>query len=172
MSKMLAELKTKGSSEKVGKGKGILVKGESGLLVRLAKCCNPVPGDQIVGYITRGRGVSVHIIDCKNIANNPDEYERLIEVAWDIGTSDSKYRVAIQINSNNNTGVMANIMMVASESKVSITSVTAKVDEKNKSATITLGLEVSSLDHLEYIMAKMRRVKNVYSVYRYLTSGG
>lgn len=169
MSKMLAELKTKNTGEKT-KGSSILVKGESGLLVHLAKCCNPVPGDQIVGYITRGRGVSVHMIDCKNITNNKEEFERMIEVSWDLGSADGKYRVTIQIVSNNNTGVMANVMMVASESKVNITSVSAKVDEKNSTAQITIGLEVNNNDHLEYIMGKMRRVKDVHSVGRYLAS--
>lgn len=172
MSKMLAELKTKSNHDK--SGQGILVKGESGLLVRLAKCCNPVPGDQIVGYITRGRGVSVHMLDCKNIASNPEEFARIIDVAWDMGTfsAHNKYKVTIQITAMNTPGVLANIMMVASEAKVNISSVTAKVDDKTKSATITLGLDVDSLDHLEYIMGKMRRVKDVFSVYRYLSSGG
>lgn len=169
MSKMLAELKTKNTGEKT-KGSSVLVKGESGLLVHLAKCCNPVPGDQIVGYITRGRGVSVHMIDCKNITNNKEEFERMIEVSWDLGSADGKYRVTIQIVSNNNTGVMANVMMVASESKVNITSVSAKVDDKNSTAQITIGLEVNNHDHLEYIMGKMRRVKDVHSVGRYLAS--
>ena len=171
MSEMLAELKTKSSGEKT-KGRGILVKGESGLLVRLAKCCNPVPGDQIVGYITRGRGVSVHLLDCTNIKNNKEEYERMIEVSWDIDSADSKYKVTIQILSNNNTGAMANIMMVASETKVNISSMSAKIDEKNKTAQIMLGIEVNSQDHLEYIMGKMRRVKDVHSVVRYISSGG
>lgn len=172
MSEMLAELKTKSSGSEKSKGRGILVKGESGLLVRLAKCCNPVPGDQIVGYITRGRGVSVHLIDCTNITGNKEEYERIIEVSWELDSSDSKYKVTIQILSNNSTGVMANIMMVASESKINISSVSAKVDEKTKTAQIMLGIEVNSYDHLEYIMGKMRRVKDVHTVSRYISSGG
>lgn len=169
MSKMLAELKTKSSGEKA-KGSGILVKGESGLLVHLAKCCNPVPGDQIVGYITRGRGVSVHMIDCKNITNNKEEFERMIDVTWAIDSSASKYKVTIQIVSNNNPGVLANIMMVASETKVNIGSVSARIDEKNSTAQITMGIDVNNNDHLEYIMGKMRRVKDVHSVGRYLSS--
>ena len=172
MSEILAELKTKSTGSEKSRGRGILVKGESGLLVRLARCCNPVPGDQIVGYITRGRGVSVHLIDCTNITGNKEEYERIIEVAWDIDSSDSKYKVTIQILSNNSTGVMANIMMVASESKINISSVSAKVDEKTKTAQIMMGIEVNSHDHLEYIMGKMRRVKDVHTVSRYMSSGG
>ena len=169
MSKMLAELKTRSSGEK-SKGGSVLVKGEAGLLVHLAKCCNPVPGDQIVGYITRGRGVSVHMIDCKNITNNKEEFERMIEVSWDLGSESSKYQVTIQIISNNKPGVMANVMMVASEAKVNISSVTAKADEKNNNFQIMVGIEVNSNDHLEYIMGKMRRVKDVHSVGRYLSS--
>lgn len=82
LSQLLADLKPKSVNRKAGHG--ILVKGEAGLLVRLARCCNPVPGDVITGYITRGRGVSVHRADCSNIPTDPTEYERMIEVDWDI----------------------------------------------------------------------------------------
>lgn len=169
ISQMLAELKPR--SPKSKSGHGVLVKGESGLMVRLAKCCNPVPGDLIVGYITRGRGVSVHRADCTNVLNNKEEYERMIEVMWDVAR-DALYKVTIQVNAADRPGVLTDIMMVASESKVNISAVNART-EKNKTATVTVSLEISTKEQLEYIMSKMRRVKNVYSVSRYnATAGG
>lgn len=163
ISQMLSALKPRSSKNKASHG--ILVKGESGLMVRLAKCCNPVPGDVIVGYITRGRGVSVHRADCTNVLNNEEEYERMIEVMWDIAT-DSVYKVTIQVNAADRPGVLTDIMMVASEAKMNISAVNART-EKNKTATVTLSLEITSRERLEYIMSKMRRVKNVYSVSRH-----
>ncbi len=168
ISQMLAELKPR--SPKSKSGHGVLVKGESGLMVRLAKCCNPVPGDVIVGYITRGRGVSVHRADCTNVLNNKEEYERMIEVMWDVAR-DALYKVTIQVNAADRPGVLTDIMMVASESKVNISAVNART-EKNKTATVTVSLEISTKEQLEYIMSKMRRVKNVYSVSRYNASSG
>ena len=168
ISQMLAGLKPKSSKSKASHG--ILVKGESGLMVRLAKCCNPVPGDMIVGYITRGRGVSVHRADCTNVLNNEEEYERMIEVMWDIAT-DALYKVTIQVNAADRPGVLTDIMLVASEAKMNISAVNART-EKNKTATVTLSLEISAKEQLEYIMSKMRREKNVYSVSRYNAGAG
>lgn len=165
---LLSELKPKRTTSK--SSHGILVKGESGVMVRLARCCNPVPGDVIVGYITRGRGVSVHRADCNNILNNPEEYERIIEVEWDIGGGNI-YKVPIEITCADRSGVLSEILMVASETKTNVSSVNAKT-LKNKSATITLSLEISNLTQLENIMTKMRRVKDVYSVQRAAPSAG
>jgi len=166
VSRLLAELKPKRAKKQ--DSHGILVKGESGVLVKLARCCNPVPGDIIIGYITRGRGVSVHRADCPNILNNSAEHDRMIEVAWDINT-DSSYKVAIEVIANDRLGLLTDIMSVASETKISITSVNAKVS-KNKVANIELILEISNISELELVMAKMRRVKDVYSVHRSIPS--
>lgn len=162
LTQILSELKPKHSKSKASHG--ILVEGESGLLVRLARCCNPVPGDAIVGYITKGRGVSVHRADCPNILNQPEEYERMIEVSWDINT-DTKYKVAIEVSCMDRPGLLTDIMMVPSENKTNIASVNART-YKNKTATVTLILEINNLAQLEIIMAKMRRIKDVFSVYR------
>lgn len=159
---LLADLKPKRTKSK--NSHGILVKGESGLMVRLARCCNPVPGDSIVGYITRGRGVSVHRADCPNVLNEPEEYERMIEVNWDIAT-DAAYQVLIEVQAIDRSGLLSDILMVLSETKTNASSVNAKV-QKNKMANITLHLEISNIDQLEHIMTKIRRVKDVYSVYR------
>lgn len=163
LSELLAELKPRKSKAKASHG--ILVKGEEGIMVKLARCCNPIPGDTVIGYITRGSGVSVHRADCPNVlSNNPDEQSRLIEVSWDVGI-DSVYKVNIVITSVNRPGMMADIMMATSEAKLNIFSLNCRTD-KNKVATTHIGLDISSLEQLEYIMNRIRRMKGVYSVER------
>ncbi|BBB92875.1 MAG TPA: bifunctional (p)ppGpp synthetase/guanosine-3',5'-bis(diphosphate) 3'-pyrophosphohydrolase [Methylomusa anaerophila] len=168
ISAVLAELKPKRTKSKASHG--ILVKGESGLMVRLARCCNPLPGDEIVGYITRGRGVSVHRADCPNILNNPEEYERMIEVSWDL-TGNSLYKVSIEIVGMDRSNLLSDIMMITADSKVSVTSLNARV-QKNKTVVINIDLDIANLLQLEYIMTKMRRVVDVYNVHRTTQTGG
>lgn len=168
LSALLAELKPRKS--KANASHGILVKGEEGIMVKLARCCNPIPGDRIVGYITRGSGVSVHRADCPNVlSNNPEEQSRLIEVSWDVGIN-SMYKVNIVITSMDRTGMMADIMMATSEAKINIFSLNCKTD-KNKMATTHIGLDINSLEQLEYIMNRIRRMKGVYSVERVVSNG-
>jgi len=159
---IIGEIKPKKTKNK--SSHGVLVKGEAGVMVRLARCCNPVPGDEIVGYITRGRGVSVHRTDCPNLLGSREEFERMIEVEWDIAP-DSLYRVPIEIACVDRAGILSEILMLASEAKINVSSVNAKT-HKTKMATIYLSLEISSLNQLEIIMNKIRRVKDVYSVQR------
>ena len=167
MSQVLAELKPKRSKSKGSHG--ILVKGEGGLMVRLARCCTPVPGDVIVGYITRGRGVSVHRVDCPNISAEPDEYERMIEVEWDTSTDDL-YKVTIEITAMDRPGMLTDIMMVLSEHKINASTVNAKTF-KDKRATISLCIDTRNTNQLENIMAKMKRVRDVYAVHRAASTG-
>lgn len=167
LSDLLAELKPRKSKAKASHG--ILVKGEAGLMVKLARCCNPIPGDPVIGYITRGSGVSVHRADCPNVlTNNPEEQSRLIDVSWDVGL-DSVYKVNILITSMDKTGIIADIMMVTTDAKLNIFSMVCKTD-KNKVANIHLGLDINSLDQLEYFMNRIRRMKGVYSVERVLSN--
>ncbi len=168
ISQMLAELKPK--RKKSQAGQGILVKGESGLLVRLAKCCNPVPGDPIIGYITRGRGVSVHRADCLNVLNNREEFERMIDVGWDIDVGQT-YKVTIQVTAADKPGVLAELMAVTAEIKVNISSLHVKTSQKNKTALATMELEITGLPQLEHIINRMRRLKDVYSAERYNAGG-
>lgn len=163
ISQLLADLKPKRTTRSKA-SHGILVKGESGVMVKLSRCCNPVPGDPIVGYITRGRGVSIHRADCTNIVPSQEDYDRIIEVSWDAATDDV-YRVTVEVSAMDRPGMLTDIMMVTSEIKLNVSSVNAKV-LKNKMATITLCLEISSLSQLEQVMTKMRRIKDVYSVHR------
>ena len=144
---------------------GILVKGEPGILVRLAKCCSPVPGDPIVGFITRGRGVSVHRADCPNIKLDGEDMERLIDVEWDYVSNDA-FEVNMEIVAYDRTGIMAEIMAVLAEMKISILSVNAKVNE-NKNVTIHMGISIKDLAQFEFIATKLRRLKDVYKVQRY-----
>lgn len=166
VSEMLASLKPK--TKKNTSSHGVLVEGEAGVMVRLAKCCNPIPGDMIVGYITRGRGVSVHRADCPNIKLDTSAYERMIDVGWDI-TTDTIYKVTVEVNCADRAGVMAEVMTVPSEMKINISSINART-HKNNTATIVIELEISNNTQIETIMTKLRRVKDVYSVYRAIPS--
>ena len=142
----------------------VLVKGESGLLVRLSKCCSPVPGDPIIGFVTRGRGVSVHRADCPNVRLDED-VDRLIDVEWDYGMSES-FEVNMEISAYDRTGMIADIMAALAEMKISITSINAKVSE-TKSVTIHLGISIKDLAQFEFVATKIRRLKDVYKVQRF-----
>ena len=146
----------------------MLVEGESGLLVRLARCCNPIPGDPITGFVTKGRGVSVHRPDCPNVLRDND-LSRMIEVSWDIGL-DKDYTVEIEIVCNDKSGVLAELLAVPSEMKINIHSVNANPNRSNKTSTVVMGLDVKNATQVAQIMTKMRRLKNVYSVSRALSS--
>ena len=169
ISEMLAELKPRKTKAKGSHG--ILVKGEDGIMVKLARCCNPIPGDPIVGYITRGSGVAVHRADCPNVlSNKPEEQSRLIDVAWDISL-DSVYKVNIFITANDRANLVGDILTITSESKLNIFSMNCKAD-KNKLATMEFGIDITSLEQLEYIMNRIRRLKGVYSVERIVSGRG
>lgn len=167
LAQVLAELKPRKS--KARSSHGILVKGEEGIMVKLARCCNPIPGDPVIGYITRGSGISVHRADCPNVlSSNPEEQKRLIEVAWDVGINDV-YKVNIMITSGDRPGIMSEIMNIVSEAKVNISSLNCHTD-KNKIAILHMGLDIVSLEQLEYVMNKIRRMKGVFTVERVLST--
>lgn len=146
-------------------GTGILVKGEPGLLVRLAKCCSPVPGDPIIGFITRGRGVSVHRADCPNVTHGQNDVDRLIDVEWDYD-SNERFEVNMEIVAYDRTGIMAEIMATLAEMKISILSVNAKTSD-TKNVTIHMGISIKDLAQFEFVATKIRRLKDVYAVERY-----
>jgi guanosine-3',5'-bis(diphosphate) 3'-pyrophosphohydrolase len=169
LTQLLAELKPRRSKAK--SSHGILVKGEDGIMVKLARCCNPIPGDPVVGYITRGSGISVHRADCPNVlSNNPEEQKRLIDVTWDIAT-DSVYKANILITTVDKPGIMVDIMMAISESKVNINKLDCRTD-KRKVANINMGLDITNLDQLYVIMSRIKRIKGVYNVEREVTETG
>ena len=169
VSKMLSELKQPQHNGKKSKSShGVLVEGESGLLVRLARCCNPIPGDPITGYVTRGRGVSVHRSDCPNVLKDTD-FSRMIEVGWDIGL-DKVYTVELEIVGNDKSGMLTSVLAVPTEMKINIHSVNASPNRSNKTSTIMLGLEVRNSTQVTQIMTKLRRLKDVFSVTRKMGS--
>lgn len=146
-------------------GTGILVKGESGVMVRMAKCCSPVPGDDIIGYITRGRGISVHRADCKALSHTPEDMERMIEVSWDVASTES-FHVGIDIVGYDRTGILLDVMAVLSELKINISNINAKVNEDNKNVHISMSIEIKDISQLDFVMTKLRRIREVYSVQR------
>ena len=145
--------------------RGVLVEGERGFVVRLAKCCNPIPGDEIAGYITRGRGVSVHRADCPNVLSGAADVNRMIEVSWD-ATNDEIYTVELEIVCEDKTGVLADLIAVPAEMKLNLHSIHAVPNKTNKTSTVNLGVEVVNAAQVQTLMNKLRRVENVYSVAR------
>ena len=165
VSALLSEIKQRPKSGNQRKtSHGILVEGESGFFVRLAKCCNPIPGDPIAGYITRGRGVSVHRADCPNILSGTD-IERMIEVSWDVDV-DRDYTVEIEIVCNDKSGVLSQLLAMPAEMKLNIHSVHAAPNKSNKTSTIDLVVYVKDADQVSKLMNQMRRLEEVYSVSR------
>lgn len=161
---IIEKLKVQGA-KKAKNGTGILVKGEPGVMVRMAKCCNPVPGDDIIGYITRGRGVSVHRSDCTSLGHTPEDLERMIEVSWDESSSES-FHVGIDIQAYDRPGLLMEVMAVLSELKITITNMNAKVLENTKNVIINIVVEIRDISQLDFVMTKLRRIREVYTVQR------
>lgn len=161
---IIEKLKVQGA-KKAKNGTGVLVKGEPGVMVRMAKCCNPVPGDDIIGYITRGRGVSVHRSDCTSLGHTPEDLERMIEVSWDEASSES-FHVGIDIQAYDRSGILMEVMAVLSELKITITNMNAKVLENTKNIMINIVVEIRDISQLDFVMTKLRRIREVYTVQR------
>lgn len=145
---------------------GVCVKGIDNLLVRFARCCNPVPGDDIVGYVTRGRGVSVHRSDCANLPATGDgeEAARVIEVDWE-SSVEANYSVDIEVTGHDRNGLLNEVLQAVSESKTNISAVTGRSD-KNKMAMIHMTILIRNTDHLQSVVERIKRVKDVYTVHR------
>ncbi|MWV45492.1 RelA/SpoT family protein [Paenibacillus sp. HJL G12] len=145
---------------------GVRVKGIDNLLVRFARCCNPVPGDDIVGYVTRGRGVSVHRADCPNLptSDEGEEAARVIEVEWETEI-EANYSVDIEITGHDRNGLLNEVLQAVSESKTNMSAVTGRSD-KNKMALIHMTILIRNTDHLHSVVERIKRVKDVYTVHR------
>lgn len=143
---------------------GIIVKGIDNCLVKLSKCCNPLPGDEIVGYITKGRGVSVHRKDCTNIEDLLTEENRLIDVEW-YEEEKASYKADIEICSNDRTGLLLDILKEIGTTKAKIEGVNTKTT-KEKIAIIDITLEVENLTELNKAIKAIRKVNSVYEVNR------
>ncbi len=142
---------------------GVLVKGYDGFLIRFSHCCNPLPGDKIVGYISRGRGVSVHRADCPNLADY--EPERLIEASWPSTVGD-KFSATINITGDDRSGLFSDIATTLNNMKVYMTGINAKGNKETNTSLVSVTLEVDSLESLDGIINKLRSVRGVYEVAR------
>ncbi len=157
------EIKTSKHSGK--KDSGVRVEGVDNLLVRLAKCCSPVPGDDIVGYITKGRGVSVHRTDCPNVKTD-EAQSRLLPVEWESSTTDSKqYHVDLEIWGYDRRGLLNEVLQAVNETKTNITAVSGKSD-RNKMATINITILIQNISHLRKIVERIKQIQDVYTVRR------
>lgn len=147
---------------------GIMVKGIHDLAVRFTKCCSPVPGDEIIGFVTRGRGVSIHRTDCINVINLPEfDRERLIDAEWD-ETAEKEmgvYPVDIKIFANNRTGVLVDISKVLTENKIDVKTMNVRTS-KQGTASISIGFEINGVEQLNDIIAKVRNVESVIDIER------
>ncbi len=143
---------------------GIIVKGIDNCLVRLSKCCNPVPGDEIVGYITKGRGVSVHRKDCKNVKDLFEEENRMIDVSW-YTDEPSSYNVDIVMFSNDREGLLADIISTVTAEKAPLMAVNSKVS-KERIVITELTIEVNNIAQLNSVLKALRKIDSVYDVKR------
>ena len=144
---------------------GIVVKGIDNCLVKLSKCCNPVPGDDIIGYITKGRGVSVHRTDCVNVKELLDEDGRIIDVEWYNANKQASYTVDIEIYANDRSGLLADIIKELSALKTKLLAVNSRAN-KEKIAITEVSVEVENLEELNKILRVLRKIDSVYEVKR------
>ena len=147
---------------------GIMVQGIDDVAVHFSKCCSPVPGDEIIGYVTRGRGVSIHRTDCVNVINAPeDDRIRFIPAEWNRleDKREDLYFAEINVFANNRSGVLLDITKILTENKIDISSLNSRVS-KQGTATITMGFEVHGTEQLSSLISKIRQVESVIDVVR------
>ena len=148
---------------------GIIVKGLYDVAVHFSKCCSPVPGDEIVGFVTRGRGVSIHRTDCINVMNLSEmEKERLIDAEWqhdDESVGNGLYRAEIKIYGNNRTGLLVDITRVFTEREIDINSIHSKTSKQGV-ATIDLSFSTKGRAELTSVIDKLRQVESVIDIER------
>mgnify|MGYP001067357688 FL=1 len=151
-----------------GGDSGVLVRGAPDILVKLSKCCTPVPGDEIVGFVTRGSGVSVHRADCTNVKSLLDDPERMIEVSW-APTTKSVFLVHIQVEALDRSGLLSDITRVLSEHHVNILSASVQTTN-DRLALSRYVFEMGDIVHLDRVLNAVRRIDAVYDVYRVTSS--
>ena len=161
---------TKEQKIRISKSKsGIVVKGIDDVAVRFSKCCNPVPGDEIVGFVTRGRGVTIHRTDCVNMLHLAEsERERLIDAEWQTGIkapAGEKYTTEIKIYGNNRTGLLVDISKTLTERNIDVTAMNVRTS-KQGTATITISFDISSVEELNRIIDKLRQIESVLDIER------
>ena len=148
---------------------GIVVKGIHDVAVRFSKCCSPVPGDEIVGFVTRGRGVSIHRTDCANIVNLPEsDRARIIDAEWQemaYKETGESYSTEIKIFANNRTGMLVDISRILTENKIDVTSMNCRTS-KQGTATISMSFDIKGLEQLRHLVEKLRNVEGVLDIER------
>ena len=147
---------------------GIVVKGIHDVAVRFSKCCNPIPGDEIVGFVTRGRGITIHRTDCVNVLNMSEtDRTRLIEAEWQQPDTKEKekYTAEIQVYANNRTGLLVNLSKIFTERKIDLRSINSRTSKQEK-ATISMSFEIGSKEELRSLIEKIRQVESVIDVER------
>ena len=148
---------------------GVVIEGVDNLLIRLSRCCNPVPGDDIVGYITKGRGISVHRKDCPNVQVPENEQSRLIEVDWeDTANTSQQYDTELVVEGYNRNGLLNEVLNAINSTTKSLNSVNGKVDA-NKIATISVNIGIMNTQQLDFIVDKIKQIPDVYSVRRVIS---
>ena len=148
---------------KSGKSGGVTIKGMSDLLVRFAGCCNPVPGDEIVGFISRGHGITIHRKDCSNLKNIEDD--RLVEANW-TGTQSSIFNAEITVLGKTQTLILACVAQAVAELKLEIVSTNGRLDSRTKQVVVDFNISLSSKDQLEKLMQKLKQDNRIDDVYR------
>ena len=147
---------------------GIVVKGIHDVAVRFSKCCNPIPGDEIVGFVTRGRGITIHRTDCVNVLNMSEtDRTRLIEAEWQQPDTKEKekYMAEIQVYANNRTGLLVDLSKIFTERKIDLRSINSRTSKQEK-ATISISFEIGSKEELRSLLEKIRQVESVIDVER------
>jgi GTP pyrophosphokinase len=169
LAKAIEDVKTTDVNEKKlqKKDSGVKVEGIDNLLVRLSKCCNPVPGDKITGYITKGRGVSVHRADCPNVQTE-EAKQRHIHVEWERSQANQKqYHVDLEISGYDRRGLVNEVLQAVNETKTNITFVNGRSD-RNRMAVIQLTIMIQNTNHLQKIVDRIKQIKDIYTVTRTL----
>lgn len=160
------EIRRKKQDQQVRDNPGIIVQGSDNLMVRLSRCCNPVPGDDIIGFITKGRGISVHRRDCTNITSLPEEEkQRMIEVEWEDLKEGKSYNTDVLIRAVDRKRLLSDISKVCDDLDIDISGVNAK-SNKDGQANITLTLSISSTQEMQKVLRSIRNVEGVLNVYR------
>ena len=147
---------------------GIVVKGIHDVAVRFSKCCNPIPGDEIVGYVTRGRGVTIHRTDCINVMNmSSEDRNRLIDAEWQVPEVETgeRYIADLNIYAFNRTGLIVDISKLFTERKIDISSLNTRTS-KQGIATINISFEVGSKEELNSLIEKLRQIESVKDIER------
>lgn len=165
LNKAIEENISKNEKKKKYTSYGVTVKGENNLMVRFAKCCNPVPGDDILGYITKGRGVSIHRKDCGNLNNLiKEDPQKVVDVSW--GTSNGvAYMAEIQVKTEDKSCILSDVMNILMDSKLPLNALNAK-SAKGNLAYINIKIKIDTVEQLKELMKKIKRVPGVLDVYR------